>query len=133
AVSYDGDLDVQLVERAVVFVRLDDDEFAAAGLRVRVEVAQDAPDDDGGIEAGLLQHGRDHRGGGGLAVRAGDADGALAVDDLAEHLRAADDRDALAPRGVDLIVGAFDCGGDDDGVGALDVRGIVADGDGDAA
>ena len=45
-----------------------------AALGVRLEVADHAADEDGRVEAGLLEDHGDHGGGGGLAVRAGDAD-----------------------------------------------------------
>ena len=59
--------------------------------------------------------------------------GALRVDDRAEHLGALHDPDAAAARRVDLGVLALDGGGDHDQVVAVDVRGVVSDGDGDAA
>ena len=46
-------------------------------LRVRAEVADHAADENRRIESRLLEDHGDHRRGRGLAVRAGDADGAL--------------------------------------------------------
>ena len=91
-----GDLGAQLVEGAVVLVRLDDEELAVAVLGVRGDVPQDAADDDGRIEAGVFEDRGDHRGGRGLAVRAGDADAALLVDDRRQQILAPDDLDAAA-------------------------------------
>jgi len=75
---------------------------------------------------------REHRGRGGLAVRAGDADRvAVGLHDVAPGLRALEDGDALGPGGGDLGVVVVDGGGADDAVGAADVLGAVADKDGD--
>ena len=112
----DGDLGPQLVEGAVVFVRFDDDDVALPVFRVRRDVLQDAADDDGRIEAGVFEDGRDHRGGRGLAMRAGDADAALLVDDRGQQVLAPDDLDALLASRIDFGVRAFDGGGDDDRV-----------------
>ena len=129
----DGDLRPQLVEGAVVFVGFDDDDVALAVLGVRGDVLQDAADDDGRIEAGVFEDGGDHRRGRGLAVRAGDADAALLVDDRRQEILAPDDLDALLARRIDFGVRAFDGGGDDDGVDAGEMRGVVADVNVDAA
>ena len=128
-----GDLRMELVEGTVVLVGLDDDDVAAAALGVAAKVAEHAADEDGGIEPGLLEDGGDHRGGRGLAVRAGHADAALLVDDLAEELLALHDPDAAGAGGVDLLVLRPDRAGDDDEVDAVEVGGGVAEGDRDAA
>src|SRR5204863_318821 len=97
---------------AVLVVDVDGCETGSAG--VAAEVAEHAADENGGIEPGLLEDGGDHRGGRGLAVRAGDADAALLIDDLAEELLALHDADAAGPGGVELLVLASDRAGDDD-------------------
>ena len=129
----DRDFGMQLMERAVVLVGFDDEELALARLRVRTDVPEHSADDHGRIETGLFEDSGDHRGRRGLAVRAGDADGALAVDELAEHLRPADHTNPPLVRRIDLGVLPFDGGGDDDGVDAVQVGRVVADGDTDAA
>src|ERR1043165_4382170 len=129
----DSDLWVELVEGAVVLVGLDDEEVAAAALGVAAEVAAHAADEDGRVEPGLFEDGGDDRGGGGLSVRAGDADGALPVDDFAEELFALHDPDAAGAGSIELPVVSSDGARNDNEVGAVNVRGIVAEGDVDAA
>ena len=67
-----------------------------------------------GSKPGLGQHEAGHRGRRRLAVRAGDRDALLEPHDLAEHLGAADDRDARRARGGDFGVRLGDRRGDDD-------------------
>src|SRR5437588_10010773 len=128
-----GDLRPQLVEGAVVLVRLDDDDVALAVLGVRGDVLQDAADDDGRIEAGIFENGGDHGRSRGLAVCPGNADAALFIDDRREQILAADDLDALLAPGVDLGVRTFDGGSDDDRIDAGQVRGVMSDADVDSA
>ena len=59
-----------LVEkRGVVFVALDDEVAAVAEAIVRTEIFRDAADHHRGIAARRVEHVRDHRGRGGLAMR----------------------------------------------------------------
>ena len=60
-------------EAAVELVGLGHQVVALAQARAGAEEAQPAADDHGRIEPGVGQQGADERGGGGLAVRAGDA------------------------------------------------------------
>src|ERR1051325_10279684 len=129
----DGDLGMELVEGAVVLVGLHDQEVAAAALGIAAEVAAHAANQNGRIEPCLFEHGGDERRRCGLAVRAGDADGALAVDDLAEELFALHDADAAGAGGIELAAVSSDGAGDDHEGGAVDVRGVVAGDDVDAA
>ena len=79
----------------------------------------DAADEDRRIESRLFEDRGDHRRGRGLAVRAGDADGALLVDDRAEHLGALHDRGCRCARAASSsALLAFDRGGDDDEIDA---------------
>src|ERR1051325_2895292 len=128
-----GDVRRELVEGAVVLVGLHDQEVGPAALGVAAEVAAHAADQNGRIEPRLFEHRGDERGGRGLAVRAGDADGALPVDDLAEELFALHDADAACAGGIELAAVSSDGAGDDHEVGAVDVRGVVAEDDVDAA
>ncbi len=66
-------------------------------------------------------------------MSAGHADGALAVGNLTEHLRASDHGNALACGSIDFGVCPFDGGSHHERVGTFDVSGVVADGHGDSA
>ena len=66
---------------------------------VRPEGAGLAADDGGRIEPRLGEDHRDHRGGRGLAVAAGDGDAVLDAHQLAQHLGARDDRDVARAGG----------------------------------
>ena len=64
-------------ECGVVLVGLDDERPAwpiAAGAGAGVEVERHAGDEESGVQAGGVEDHREHRGGGGLAVGAGDRD-----------------------------------------------------------
>ena len=74
----------------------------------------------------------DQRGGGGLAVRAGDGDAAFQPHQLGQHLGAPHHRQALRARGDQFGIVALDGGGHHHHVGAVEVLGLVADGDLDA-
>src|SRR5581483_5980950 len=80
---------MEMMERAVVFIGLDDEHLATAALRVRGEVPDDAADEQRRIESGALEDRGDHRRRRRLAMGSGDTDGALMRHDLAQHLRAA--------------------------------------------
>jgi hypothetical protein len=121
------------VEGAIVLVSFDDDDVAFPRFRVRAEVAKDAADDHGRIEAGFFENRGDHRRGGGLAVRTGNSDAALLVDEGSKKILAPDDLDASLARRLNLGVRTFDGGGDDDGIGAVEMGGVVADAHIDAA
>ena len=74
----------------------------------------------------------DERGGGGLAVRAGDGDGCIEPHQLGQHLGAADDGQALGARRLQLGVAGLHRAGDDDIARADQVDRIVADEHADA-
>ena len=121
-VGHDGDRRPQHQKRAVALVRLGHHVLAAPEPRVAAEGAEPAADHGGGIEAGPLEHQRDHRRGRGLAVRAGDRDREPQAHQLGEHLGARNHRDAAAPRLDDLRVGRTNRRRVDDDVGVADVR-----------
>ena len=62
---------LQVQKGGVRFVRLDDDEIAAAEPRVRTGGSQAAADHESGIKPALRKHARHEAGGGRLAVRPG--------------------------------------------------------------
>ena len=79
-------------------------------------VATRAADDDGGVQAGVGQHGGGHGGGGGFAVAAGDGDAELQAHQLGEQFAAGNDGDCrrrasttsgLARRRRELTTSAF--------------------------
>jgi hypothetical protein len=126
-VGDDGDFGVEAEKGAVAFVGFGDEPFAAAEFGVAVEVVDVAADDDGGVEAGFFEHEGDHGGGGGLAVGAGNGDAAPLVHEGGDHFGTVVYGQALRLGGGDFGVAAGDGGGYDDGFGALDVGGVVAD------
>lgn len=92
-VEDDGDLGGVLVEAAVAFVRLGDEDLAFAVQGVGAGGVQVAADRVRRAQVQLGQGDRQHRGGGGLAVGA-DRDGAQAVHQGGEGVGAVHDRDA---------------------------------------
>ena len=94
--------------------------FAPQSLR---EPLTDAADD---LTFWVRQQVRRHRGGGGLAVRAGDRDAVLEPHQLGQHLGAGDDRDLAAARLHDLRVVLADRRRDDHHVDVGHVLGGVA-------
>ncbi len=64
---------------------------------------------------------------------AGDGDAARLVDEGSEHLLALEHREAARQRGVDFGVLSLHRRGDDDQVGAVEMGGVVTDGDVDPA
>ena len=116
----------ELEERAVAFVGFGDQVLRLAQARVGAHGVHAAADDHGGVEPAGGEHGGDHRGGGGLAVHAGDGDAVLQAHQFGQHLGARNDGDVGGARGGDLgIVGANRRAGDDH-LGAGDVLGAVA-------
>ena len=128
----DGDIGRQFEEGAVGFVGLDHHPVAGAEPRVGAVGVDDAAVDHGRIEAAGVEQRRDHRGGRGLAVGAGDGDAAFQPHQLGQHLGAAHHRQALRAGGHEFRIVALDRRGDDDHLGAVDVLGLMADRDLDA-
>ena len=125
-VGDDGEDGRELEERAVAFVGLGDQVLRFAEAGVGAHGIHASADHDGGIEAAGGKHGGDHRGGGGLAVHAGDRDAVLQAHQFGEHLGARNDGNVRgAGRGDFGIVGA-NRRADDNHFGAGDVVGAVA-------
>ena len=75
-------------ERRVVLVALQDEPGGVGESGSLSEVGRDAADQEGGVEAGVLEHPGQQGGGGGLAVGAGHHEGVLPADEaLLEELR----------------------------------------------
>ena len=79
-----------------------------------------------------VEHVGDQRGGGGLAVRAGDRHRRVEPHQLGQHLGAADDGQALGARRLQLGIARLHGGGDDDVARADQIDRIVADEHADA-
>ena len=84
-----------------------------------------AADYDGGVEAGVIEDGGGHRGGGGLAVAAGDGDTVFQPHQLGQQFAARDHGDLQAPRFQDLGILFIDGGADHQRPRAGDVGGGV--------
>ena len=99
-VGQDGDERGEEEERPVALVGFGDEEIPGSELGVGPEGVQPAADDDGRVEAGLVEEDGDHRRRRRLAVRAGHGDAVFHPHELGEHLRPGDDGDlaAAAPR-----------------------------------
>ena len=100
-VGDDGDFQPQAEEHAVVLVRLDDERPLPGTRRERHAGhplgrphLDPAANDQAGIHPGAQQDRRDHAGGRGLAVRAGDADAVLSFHQGSQEVAAFDHRDA---------------------------------------
>ena len=85
---------VEPQEAAVALVGLDHHPVGLAEPRVRAVGVDDAAVDHGRIDPAGVEHRRDHRGGGGLAVRARHRDGELEPHQLGQHLGPPHHRDA---------------------------------------
>ncbi len=125
-VGDDRDRRVEGEERAIVLVGLDDDGVAPAPPEVAAPRLHAPADDAGRRAAGAGEGLGGHDGGGGLAVRPGDADDDEAVDRGAERLGAADHREAERRGARELGVRGGDRARCDDGTRAVDVRAVVA-------
>ena len=90
-VGDDGDGRGQAVEGAVAFVGLDHHPFALPHARVGTVGVDDAAVDDRRVDAAGVQQRRDHRGGGGFAVGAGNRDVGFQAHQLGQHFGAAHD------------------------------------------
>ena len=128
----DGDVGRQLEEGAVGFVGLDHHPVAGAEPRIGAVGVDDAAVDHGRVEPAGIEQRRDHRGGRGLAVGAGDGDAGFQPHQLGQHLGAPHHRQALLARGDEFRIVRLDGGGDHHDVGAVEVFGLVADRDLDA-
>ena len=125
----DGDIGRQLEKGAVGFVGLDHHPVAGAEPGIGAIGVDDAAIDHGRIETAGVEQRRHHRGGRGLAMRAGDGDAAFQPHQLRQHLGAAHHRQPLRAGGDKLRIVGFDRRRDDDDAGAVEVFGLMADRD----
>ena len=125
----DGHGGLQLEEGTVAFIGLDHHPGALAHLGVGAIGVDDAAIDHGRIKPACIQKGRDHRGRGGLAVRAAHGDGKLKPHKLGQHFGAAHQRDASFARGGVFGIVRLDGGRIDHRRGAFDMGGVMADED----
>ena len=88
----------ELEEGAVALVGLGDQILRAAQPGVGAERVDAATHDDGGIESAGGEHRGNHRGGGGLAVHAGDGDAVFEAHQLGQHLGALNDGNLAGAR-----------------------------------
>ena len=124
----DGDLREQLVEGAVELVGLGHHHVVVTHEEVRSVVAGDAAEEGGASFTALGEDMGDHRGGGRLAVRAGDGEAALALRDLAEGEGALDHAVPVLPHEIQLLELVDGRRPDDEGllrVGRNEVRTVV--------
>lgn len=129
-VGDDGEDGGEFKEAAVALVGFGDEVVGVAAAGVGVEEVDAAADDDGGVEVSGGEDGRDHAGGRGFAVHAGDGDAVLEAHEFGEHLRAGDDGDFAEEGFGDFGIVGGDGGGGDDDVGGADLLGAVAFKDG---
>ncbi len=125
-VGDDGEDGPQLQKRAVTFVGLGDEVLGLADAGIGADGVNTAADDDRGVEPSGGEHGGDHRGGGGLAMHAGDGDAVLEAHQFGEHFGTGDYRNVAGVGGGDFGVVACDGGTGDDDVSAGDVFGAMA-------
>ncbi len=119
----------QAREGAVAFVGLHHHPLALAHARIGAVGVDDAAIDDGGVLAAGVEQSRDHRGGGGFAVRAADRDGPFQPHDLGQHFRAPHDGHAARARGIGFRIAVLDGGRNHHHARMRRVLGLVADED----
>jgi hypothetical protein len=107
-VGDDGDGRGQAVEAAVALIRLDHHPFARPGPGVRPVGMDHAAVDHGGVEAALVQQGRHHGRGRGLAMGARDGDVRLQPHQFGQHLGPAHHRQLAAARLFQFRVALLD-------------------------
>ena len=115
-VGHDDDIRVEIEKRAVGLVSLGDEILARAVLAVGVVALDDTPDQEARVEAHAIEHRGAHGGRRGLAMRAGDGDGRVAVTERGEHLRAGPHGDAQLPCANEFGIRIGNRGGHDDDV-----------------
>ena len=121
----DGDHRLQVEERRIRFVGLDDDEIAVPEPRIAAGGVEPPTDDERRIEAAFGQHARNEAGGGRLAVRSCDRHAALEPHQLREHQCARHHRDAALARGEHFRVVRLHGARHHDGVGAFHLVRLV--------
>ena len=126
-VGHDDHVGVQEQKRAVGLVGLGDKVVARAVFAVGVIALDDAADQETGIKTHAVEHGGAHRRRRGLAVRAGNGDGGVAMSQGREHLGAGPHGNTQLASTHELGVGLGNSGGDHDYVGLdlVDRGGLV--------
>ncbi len=132
-IQNDSDGGGEVQEGVAVFAGLHDDGVAMAHPMARIQQVQVAANHNRGVDASLHGNMGHHRGSGGFAVGAGEADGVfIGGHNVAPGLRALKHRNILGGGSNDFGVFVVDCGGADDAVGPIDILGLVTNGNGDA-
>lgn len=127
-VGHNDHVGVQEQEGAVGLVGLGDKVVTRAVLAVRVIALDDAADQEARIQTHAVEHGGAHRRRGGLAMRAGNSDGSVAVAQSREHLGTGPHGNAQLASAHELRVGLRNSGGDNNHVGLdlVDRGGLMA-------
>ena len=107
-VGHHGNRRVQPEEHTIVLIRLDDEEIALAGMGVAAQVQCMAADDVGRVDPQTRQHPGDHRGRGGLSMRARHSDDAVAPEQIAQETIALVNRDTGGLRGDNFRIAIRD-------------------------
>ena len=129
-VGNDAHVRVVAQKRPVRLVRLDDEVLAGAVVRATPQLGHLSPDHKGGIEPGVLQHVRQHGGGGGLAMRAGHRHRTAAGHRRYQRLRPVQDTQPPLARLHQLQVVVRNRGRIDHRVHAIQIGWLVAQVDG---
>ena len=123
-----GDPGLEVLEAAVVFAGLGDEQLAVAAAGGAAQLRAVGPDDEVHVEAGLLEAVDQPAGGGALAVGAADGDAVEGIHQLAEELGVLVDVTAPLAGQLQLRIALADRRRDHDGVRArAEVLGAVAD------
>ena len=131
-VGDDADHGAQDQEARITFVGFDNDGVALPQARIGSGAHQLATDHEGGVQAALGQHARHQRGGGRLAMRAGDGHALLQAHQLGQQHGTRDHGHTCGAGGQHFGVVGLDGGAGHNRLGADDVRSVVADEDGEA-
>ena len=125
-IRHNGDVRVELEERTVALIGLRHEVVARAELCIRAEVRDLTADDDRRRDAGMRQGDAEHRSRRRLAVRAGDRDALVLIDECRIDVRAVQLRDAEVLGRQDFRIVERDGSRDDDGIHAADVLRLLA-------
>ncbi len=125
-VGHHRDLRIELQERAVALVGLDDDPLAGVPHRVGADLVDVTPDEKARVQPGFDQDQGQHRGGRGLAVGPGHGDAATARGDGGQGLGPAEHHQAPSAALDDLGVCVGDGGGHRHHLGVDHMGGVVA-------
>ena len=116
----------QMQESLTVFAGFDHNVIAVASFAVTADQWQLAADYGGGVFAGQFQHGRDHAGGGGFAVGAGNADAVgIHAADITQHHAALHGGNAAGAGSFQLRVFIMDGGAVNHQLGIAQMGGVM--------